>query len=146
MVKVVTLFTIAHSVTLSLSALEIISLPVRLVEAVIALSIIVVALDNIFPFFHRRIWLVVFVFGLFHGLGFANVLSPLGLERSSLLTALVGFNVGVEIGQLAIIAICFPLLYLLRTWRHYRLVVLGFGSAALIVISTIWFVERTFAL
>jgi hypothetical protein len=145
-VKVVTLFTIAHSVTLSLSALEIISLPVRLVEAVIALSIIVVALDNIFPFFHSRIWLVVFVFGLFHGLGFANVLSPLGIERNSLLTALVGFNVGVEIGQLAIIAICFPLLYLLRTWTHYRLVVLGFGSAALIVISTSWFVERTLAL
>lgn len=142
-VKVITLFTVAHSVTLSLSALGIIKLPVRLVEAVIAASIIVVALNNIFPLYNRRIWIVVFVFGLFHGLGFANVLEPLGAERNSLLTALIGFNLGVEIGQLAIIAIVFPLLYLFRRWRYYQPVVLTFGSLALIAIASFWLIERT---
>lgn len=142
-VKVITLFTIAHSVTLSLSALDIIKLPVRLVEAVIAASIIVVALNNIFPLFNRRIWIVVFVFGLFHGLGFANVLAPLGAERNSLLTALIGFNLGVEIGQLAIIAAVFPLLYICRKWRYYQPVVLTFGSLVLIAIASFWLVERT---
>lgn len=145
-VKVVTLFTIAHSVTLSLSALGIISLPVRLVEAVIAVSIIIVALNNIYPVFNRWIWLVVFGFGLFHGLGFANVLAPLGAERSSLLTALIGFNVGVEIGQLAIIAVVFPLFFMLRNWRSYQYQVLGLGSAALILVSSFWLVERVFDL
>ena len=145
-VKVITLFTVAHSVTLSLSALGIVKLPVRLVEAVIAVSIIVVALNNIYPVFNRRIWLVVFGFGLFHGLGFANVLAPLGAERSSLLTALIGFNVGVEIGQLAIIAVVFPLFFMMRNWRSYQFQVLGLGSAALILVSSFWFVERAFGL
>ncbi|MEN8763999.1 MAG: HupE/UreJ family protein, partial [Thiogranum sp.] len=145
-VKVVTLFTIAHSVTLSLSALGIIRLPVRLVEVVIAASIIVVALNNIFPIFNRWIWLVVFGFGLFHGLGFANVLAPLGAERSSLLTALIGFNVGVEIGQLAIIAVIFPLFFMIRNRRTYQFQVLGLGSAALIVVSSFWLIERAFDL
>ena len=145
-VKVITLFTVAHSITLSLSALGIVKLPVRLVEAVIAVSIIIVALNNIFPVFNRRIWLVVFGFGLFHGLGFANVLAPLGAERSSLLTALVGFNVGVEIGQLAIIAVVFPLFFMMRNWRAYQFQVLGLGSAALILVSSFWFVERAFGL
>jgi hypothetical protein len=142
-VKIITLFTIAHSVTLSLSALGIIKLPVGLVEAVIAASIIVVALNNIFPLFNRRIWLVVFAFGLFHGLGFANVLAPLGAERNSLLTALIGFNLGVEIGQLAIITLVFPLLYLCRKWRYYQPVVMRFGSLLLIAVASYWLVERT---
>lgn len=143
-IKVITLFTVAHSVTLSLSALGIVKLPVRLVEAVIAVSIIVVALNNIFPIFNRRIWWVVFGFGLFHGLGFANVLAPLGAERSSLLTALIGFNIGVELGQLAIILALFPLLFMIRNWRAYQFQILGLGSVAMIAISSFWFVERAF--
>ena len=143
-IKVVTLFTVAHSVTLILSALGIIKLPVRLVEAVIAVSIIVVALNNIFPIFNRRIWWVVFGFGLFHGLGFANVLAPLGAERSSLLTALIGFNLGVEIGQLTIILALFPLLFMIRNWKSYQFQILGLGSIAMIAISSFWFVERAF--
>ena len=143
-IKVITLFTVAHSVTLSLSALGIVKLPVRLVEAVIAVSIIVVALNNIFPIFNRRIWWVVFGFGLFHGLGFANVLAPLGAERSSLLTALIGFNVGVELGQLAIILALFPLLFMIRNWKSYQFQILGLGSIAMIAISSFWFVERAF--
>lgn len=145
-VKVITLFTVAHSITLSLSALGIIKLPVRLVEAVIAASIIVVALNNIIPVFNRWIWLVVFGFGLFHGLGFANVLAPLGAERSSLLTALIGFNIGVEIGQLAIISVVFPLLFMLRKRRNYQFQMLRLGSAALILVSSFWFIERAFGL
>jgi len=145
-VKVVTLFTVAHTVTLSLSALEIIKLPVRLVEVVIAASIIVVALNNIFPVFNRRIWWVVFGFGLFHGLGFANVLAPLGAERSSLLTALIGFNVGVEIGQLAIIALVFPLLFTIRHWRAYQAVVLRGLSGVMILIAAFWMAQRVFRL
>jgi len=142
--KIVTLFTVAHTITLSLAALGIIQLPIVLVEAVIALSIAIVALDNIFPLFHRRAWLVVFLFGLFHGLGFANVLAPLGVDQNAKTVALVGFNLGVEIGQLAIVAVVFPVLFLLRRWSLYVPLVLKVGSAGLIAIALFWFIERTF--
>lgn len=142
-VKVVTLFTLAHTVTLSLAALEMIQLPVRFVEAVIALSIAAVAVNNIRPFLRSGSWLLVFVFGLFHGLGFANVLAPLGGGGGNRVAALLGFNVGVEIGQLAIILAVFPLLYLLRNWAGYRRVVLQTASAALVAVSCFWFIERT---
>jgi hypothetical protein len=141
--KVVTLFTLAHTVTLSLAALEIVQLPVQLVEAIIALSIAAVALNNIWPFLRSGSWLLVFVFGLFHGLGFANVLAPLGGGGGNQVAALLGFNVGVEIGQLAIILAVFPLLYWLRNWGGYRRVVLQTASAALVAISCFWFIERT---
>lgn len=142
-VKVVTLFTLAHTVTLSLAALEIIQLPVQLVEAVIAASIAAVAVNNIRPFLRSKSWLLVFVFGLFHGLGFANVLAPLGGGGGNRVSALLGFNVGVEIGQLVIILVVFPLLYWLRNWVGYRRLVLQTASVALIAISCYWFVERT---
>ncbi len=145
-VKVVTLFTVAHSITLSLAALDIIRLPSRLVEAAIAISITAAALNNLFGLFRGRIWMLVFGFGLFHGLGFANVLAPLGVEKGSLLTALVGFNVGVELGQLVIIGAVFPVLYAIRGWRSYQFQVVGVGSVALIVVSMAWFVERAFLL
>jgi hypothetical protein len=142
-VKVVTLFTLAHTVTLSLAALDVIQLPVQLVEAVIALSIAAVAANNIRPFLRSKSWLLVFVFGLFHGLGFANVLAPLGGGGGNKIAALLGFNVGVEIGQLVIILVVFPLLYWLRTWVGYRRLVLQTASVALIAISCYWFLERT---
>lgn len=145
-IKVITLFTVAHSITLSLAALGVARLPERLVEAVIAGSIIVVALNNIYPFLLRYTWLVVFGFGLFHGLGFANVLSPLGVQKGSLAMSLIGFNIGVELGQLAIIAATFPLLFIIRNWQPYRFSVLALGSAVLVTISAFWFVERAFAL
>ena len=142
-VKVVTIFTLAHTVTLSLAALDIIRLPVQLVEAVIALSIAAVAVNNIRPFLRSSSWLLVFVFGLFHGLGFANVLAPLGGGGGNRVAALLGFNVGVEIGQLAIILAVFPVLYLIRNWAGYRRVVLQTASAALVAVSCFWFIERT---
>lgn len=143
-VKVVTLFTVAHSLTLSLAALGIVRLPVVLVEAVIALSIAVAAVNNLYPFIANRTWTIVFVLGLFHGFGFANVLDPLGAQGSSLVPALAGFNIGVEIGQMIVVLAAFPVLYLIRQLPVYKPVVLQAGSVALIAVAGFWFVERTF--
>jgi hypothetical protein len=140
--KVATSFTVAHSITLSLAALSVIALPSRLVESTIALSVVLAALNNIWPLVHGRRWLVAFGFGLIHGFGFASVLADLGLPRDALLLALVGFNLGVEFGQLAIIAGFLPLAYAMRgTWAYRRLVFVG-GSAAIALIAALWLVER----
>jgi len=142
--KVATSFTVAHSVTLSLAALSVIVLPSRLVESTIALSVVLAALNNIWPLVHGRRWLVAFGFGLIHGFGFASVLADLGLPREALLLALVGFNVGVELGQLAIISFFLPIAFALRaTWAYRRLVFVG-GSAAIALVALIWLIERAF--
>jgi len=143
-VKVVTLFTVAHTLTLSLAALGIIRLPVVLVEAVIALSIAVAAINNLYPFIANRTWSIVFILGLFHGFGFANVLDPLGAQGYALIPALAGFNVGVEIGQLIVVLVAFPILYLIRKLRVYKPLVLQAGSVAMIAVAGLWFFERTF--
>ena len=144
--KVATSFTVAHSITLSLAALSVIMLPSRLVESIIALSVVLAALNNIWPLVHGRRWMVAFGFGLVHGFGFASVLADLGLPRDALLLALVGFNVGVELGQLAIIAAFLPAAYALRrTWLYQRVVMVG-GSAAIALIAAIWMTERAFDL
>ena len=145
-VRVATAFTLAHSITLSLAALSIVQLPSRLVESTIAFSVVVAALNNIWPLVHERRWLVAFGFGLIHGFGFASVLADLGLPRDALLLALVGFNVGVELGQLAIISAFLPLAYALRGTAAYRRVIFIGGSAAIAVVATIWMVERAFDL
>jgi hypothetical protein len=145
-VKVVTAFTVAHSITLALAALAVIELPSRLVESAIALSVVLAALNNLFPVVERGRWVAAFVFGLIHGFGFASVLADLGLPRDSLLLALVGFNVGVELGQLAIVAAFLPLAFALRsTWFYRRLVFAG-GSAAIVLVASLWLVERVFDL
>ncbi|NNE68648.1 MAG: HupE/UreJ family protein [Pyrinomonadaceae bacterium] len=142
-VKIVTFFTIAHSITLSLASLEIINLPSRLVESIIAISIALAALHNIKPIFLRTEWLIAFGFGLFHGFGFASVLADKGFGGDYLIYSLLGFNVGVELGQLAIICLVFPVLYLLRKTVVYPKLLL-FGSIFLILVSIYWFVERAF--
>ena len=143
--KVVTAFTIAHSITLSLASLQLVVLPSRLVEATIAASVILAALNNLFPFFNeRRIWVVAFVFGLIHGFGFASVLGDFGLEGWTLVTALVSFNVGVELGQLCIVAVFLPIAFFLRNGALYRRGVMLAGSAAIVVIAFAWFIERAF--
>ena len=142
-VKVITFFTIAHTITLSLASLQIINLPSQLVESVIALSIGLAAYHNIRPIFKGRDWVIAFVFGLFHGFGFASVLGDLGLQSEFLTLSLLGFNVGVEIGQLVIIAIIFPFLFLIRNSRYYPKI-LVYGSIFLIVVSLYWAVERIF--
>ncbi len=140
--KIVTAFTVAHSVTLTLAALGTIDLPTRLVESVIAASVVIAALNNIFPVVTRRLWMVAFVFGLFHGLGFASVLVDLGLPQGALVLALLGFNVGVEIGQIAIVAVFLPIAYLLREWRFYPRGGLQLGSALVVAVASVWFIER----
>ncbi len=145
-VRVVTAFTVAHSITLTLATLGVVSLPSRLVESAIAISVVLVAANNLYPLVGGSRWVVAFAFGLIHGFGFATVLAELGLRSSTLLIALVGFNVGVEIGQLAIVVVFLPIAYWVRTtWAYRRLVVVG-GSAAIILIAAIWFCERVFNL
>lgn len=140
--KIVTAFTVAHSITLTLATLGVISLPSRWVESTIAASVVIAALNNIFPLFRERRWVMAFVFGLIHGFGFASVLTDLGLPQGTLVLALVGFNLGVEAGQLAIVAAFLPIAFALRhTWFYRRLVLLG-GSIVIAILASIWLVER----
>ncbi|HVS65186.1 MAG TPA: HupE/UreJ family protein [Thermoanaerobaculia bacterium] len=139
----VTAFTLAHSVTLALSVLGVISLPSTVVEPLIALSIALVAAENLFTQrLHSWRIVVVFVFGLLHGLGFAGVLNELGLPAGALASALIAFNVGVELGQLAVIGVAFLLVALVRQkqWYHERVVIPA--SVALAAIGLFWFVQR----
>ena len=144
--KVVTAFTIAHSITLSLAALNIVSIPSWISESAIAASVVVAALNNVFPIVHGKRWVVAFLFGLIHGFGFANVLTELGLPQSTLLLALVGFNLGVEAGQIAIVAVFLPLAFMLRETSFYKRGVLVAGSLLIACIAGAWLVERVFAL
>ena len=142
--KIVTAFTLAHSITLTLATLGVISLPSRLVESTIAASVVVAALNNIYPLFRERRWMMAFLFGLIHGFGFASVLTDLGLPKDALVLALVGFNVGVETGQLAIVAAFLPMAFFLRhTFLYRRLVLLG-GSVVIALLAGGWLVERLF--
>ena len=142
--KIVTAFTVAHSITLTLATLGVISLPSRWVESTIAASVIIAALNNVYPLFRERRWMMAFLFGLIHGFGFASVLSDLGLPQDALVIALVGFNVGVETGQLAIVAGFLPLIYFLRGTWFYRRVLLTGGSILIAILALVWFVERAF--
>ena len=142
--KVVTAFTLAHSLTLSLAALGVVHVPSRLVESLIALTVLLGALNILFPVVRERRWLVALCFGLVHGLGFASVLADLGLQPGGLLQALVGFNVGVEIGQLAIVAVLMPLSYLLRDTVFYRRLLLPTGATLIGFLALYWIGLRAF--
>lgn len=144
--KIVTAFTLAHSITLSLATLGVLTLPARLVESAIAASVVLSALNNVFPVFEGKRWMVAFAFGLIHGFGFASVLADLGLLQDALLLALVGFNLGVEGGQLAIVSAFLPLAYYLRDTLFYRRVVLFAGSILIMLLASVWLVERMFSL
>ncbi len=142
-VKIITFFTIAHTITLSLAALDVFTLSSRIVESIIALSIALAAFHNIYPLFKGRDWMIAFIFGLFHGFGFASVLGDVGVGQNFMTLTLFGFNLGVEIGQLAIICLIFPVLYLIRKQKIYPGLLIG-GSVLLIFISLYWFIERFF--
>lgn len=141
-VRIVTGFTIAHSITLSLATLGYVDIPSGIVEPLIAASIIWVALENLFaPGRTRRRWLLAAVFGLVHGLGFASALTELGLPHDTMIKALVGFNVGVELGQLAFVAVVMPLVvWLARPGRVPQLP----NALSMIVaaLGTVWLTER----
>jgi len=141
--RIVTAFTIAHSITLSLAVLGFITLPSRLIESTIAASVVIAALNNLYPLIKKRLWIVAFLFGLVHGLGFANVLTELALPKPSLAVSLVAFNLGVEAGQLAIVGTFLPLAYLARrSWLYPRLV-LGAGSLGMAAVASVWLIERS---
>ena len=141
--KVVTAFTLAHSITLTLASLSLISLPSRAIESLIAASVVLAALNNIVPLFRGRRPVAAFVFGLIHGFGFASVLADLGLPQGAFALSLFGFNVGVELGQLAIVAVFLPIAFLLRrTWFYRQL--LTKGSLLIMLLAGIWFIERAF--
>jgi hypothetical protein len=146
LLKIVTIFTIAHSLTLVLAALGVLDVPSRLVESVIALSIALVAANNITGRVRDGSLLAILALGLFHGLGFATVMGHLPFRTVTLVRHVLGFNIGVELGQMAIVALVFPILYILRTRPFYMPVVLKGGSAVLILISSVWFVQRAFGL
>lgn len=144
--KVVTAFTVAHSITLSLAVLGFIDLPSRLVESVIAASVVAAALNNVRPLVTDRLWLVAFGFGLVHGFGFASVLADLGLPTDALALALVGFNVGVELGQLAIVLVFLPLAFALRRTDFYQRWVMVMGSLFIALLAGVWLIERAFGI
>lgn len=140
--KVVTAFTLAHSITLTLAALDVVRLPSRLTESVIAASIIVAALNNIFPVVTESRARIAFAFGLLHGFGFASVLADMGLPSGARLLSLVGFNLGIEAGQLAVVLAVMPIVYRLRAGRLYRNALLPWGSAAIAGLALVWLVQR----
>jgi hypothetical protein len=145
-VKIVTAFTVAHSLTLSLAALGHVTLPERLVEVAIAGSIAIAAADILVPVFRGRVWIIVFGFGLFHGFGFAGALADMGVLGEHLGLALFGFNLGVEIGQVAIVALLFPVLFALRQLAIYRSVALPAAAVLMILVSSAWVVQRAMGL
>lgn len=139
----ITAFTVAHSVTLALSTYGMLSLPSRLVETMIAMSIAYVAIENVLTT-KLKPWrpAVVFMFGLLHGLGFAGVLRELGLPRGEFLTALISFNVGVELGQIAVVLAALVAVGWLRDWKYYRRVVIIPGSLMIAAVGLYWSVTR----
>lgn len=144
LLKIVTAFTFAHSITLALATFDIVSVPARLIESLIALSIAYIALENFTgkALVHR--WKITFLFGLVHGFGFSNVLKEMALTRRNLAISLFSFNGGVELGQLAFVALVFPLVCLAgrSCWRREFLAATSIAIGAL---GLFWFVQRVLA-
>ena len=138
--EIVTGFTLAHSITLVISAVGLFTLPSRFVETAIALSVVAAALNNIVRVIDAR-WAVAFGLGLLHGFGFSSVLIDLGLPSRDLIGALLGFNVGVELGQAAIVVALLPVLYVIRSTLAYR-VLLFAGSGAVALVASLWTYQR----
>jgi hydrogenase/urease accessory protein HupE len=143
--KIITAFTVAHSITLLLAALQLVSLNSRLVELVIAFSICYVALENLLKKEVNYRWMVTFGFGLVHGFGFASVLRELIAGQSNLLVSVVSFNLGVELGQVMIFLVLLPVLHLLKNKMEFRKVTMG-TSATIFLLGFTWLIERGFNL
>ncbi len=146
MALVVTGFTVGHSVTLLLAGLDVVRVDSRLTESLIALSIIVVGVENAITAVPRHRLLTALAFGLVHGFGFASVLAETELPRRGQTFALVGFNVGIELAQLAIVLVAFPLFAGLSRRTHYDKFVVRPSSAILVLVGAVWLVDRAFAL
>jgi hypothetical protein len=142
-VKVVTAFTLAHSITLTLAALDMVRLPSRLTESLIAASIIVAAVNNIFPVVTHNRARIAFAFGLLHGFGFASVLADMGLPQGARILSLLAFNLGIEAGQLAVVLAIMPCAYFWRYSSFYRRAIVPWGSAAIALLALVWLVQRS---
>lgn len=142
----VTAFTLAHSITLVLGATGLVIVPPGPVEIAIAASVTLAAANNLRPILSRRLWLVAFAFGLIHGFGFASSLADTGLPAQGRMLALLAFNLGVEAGQLAIVLVLAPLLWLIREQVSYRRIALPGASAALAAAGLVWIIQRSGAL
>jgi hypothetical protein len=142
-VGIVSAFTVAHSITLGLAATKVVSLPSAFIEPAIAVTIILAALDNVWPVFPVRRVIVTFVFGLVHGFGFAGVLAELDLPAARFAWALLQFNLGLEAGQLLIVVGVAALLFLLRRGALYPGLVIRGGSVAAMLVGALWLIERT---
>lgn len=140
--KLVTAFTVAHSITLGLASFGVLSPPARWVESLIALSVLVAAMDNLLPIIPGPRWVIVFVFGLVHGFGFASALQDMALSGSTLAVPLLGFNLGVEAGQLSLVALVLPAACWMRRTRFYRLAVVNVGSVLIAAMAMVWLIER----
>lgn len=140
--KVITAFTLAHSITLLASVLDVISLPSRWIESAIALSIMISAALNLQTRIQWSQWKLAFIFGLIHGMGFANGLRELGLSQTYFIETVLAFNVGVELGQIAaVVAVGIPIILLAKQVRTKQLV-MTYGSWGVLLISGIWLVQR----
>ncbi|MBP2001359.1 hydrogenase/urease accessory protein HupE [Paenibacillus shirakamiensis] len=141
--SIITAFTIAHSITLSLAVLGWISVPSRIVESVIALSICYVALENIFRKNIRYRWAITFMFGLIHGIGFSDILRAMNLPKGHLAVDLISFNLGIEFIQISIVLILLPILALLQKKNFFKPAVI-YGSWIITTLGAFWLVERLF--
>lgn len=139
---IVTAFTVAHSITLGLAALDVVRPPITWVEIIIALSIALAALNLFWPILGHRTWRLAFGFGLIHGFGFASVLGDLTSGTSQTMLALAGFNIGVELGQLALLVLVFPILLWLSRYRFYQKAAVPAMAVMVSAVSLYWVVER----
>jgi hypothetical protein len=140
--KVVTSFTVAHTLTLVLTSFAVLPLPPTwLAETLVALTILISAIDNIYSIVPFKRTLMGFVFGLIHGLGYSSVLTDLGLGGRSMVFGLLGFNVGVELAQLVVIGLFLPILFQLRNAALYQWILLRVGSATIGVFSLLWAID-----
>ena len=140
-VILVSAFTLAHSITLTATALNFIALDSRLVELGIAISVLLTALNNIYPLI-VRLGIITFAFGLLHGMGFASVFADLNAQSNNLVLSVVAFNIGVEVGQLAIVAVLLPLLLWLRHFAFYAKTLMPLLSSIIAIIAINWTIQR----
>lgn len=139
----ITAFTIAHSITLASTVTGVIHVPSSIVEPGIALSICYVAFDNLMRKEVSHRWMLTFIFGLIHGMGFADLLTEMNIPKRELAVDLISFNVGIETVQVIIVALLLPALVLIYRWKHARRLVIACSAAALMM-GGLWFVERVF--